>query len=146
MKVKEIMSQPVITVTADTTLEAVAGVMLRHNIGCVPVMDDDAKLVGIITHSDFIAKKKGIPFSRVRLPMLLGYGLREGTETIYDAAKSLTAGEIMTPNPVVLTEDDLVKTFLEKMLNDRVTHVPIVRGDSVIGVVARHDLLKMIAD
>lgn len=106
MKVKEIMSHPVVTVTEDATLESVANTMLKHHIGCVPVVDNNTRVIGIITHTDFIAKEEGIPFSRVRIPKLLGVALREGTETIYQAARDMTAGEIMTRHPVGRNRND----------------------------------------
>lgn len=146
MKVKEIMSHPVITVTEDTTLEEVARVMLEKGIGCVPVVDEQNKIVGIITHGDFIAKEKGLPFSFFRAPQLFGQWLKEGAETIYEAAKLMTAKDIMTRNPTTMTEDDLVKTVLEKMLSNKITHVPIVKEDVPIGIVARQDLLKMMTN
>lgn len=143
MKVKEIMSQPVITVTEDTTLKEIAGVMLDNGIGCVPVLDGHGKIVGIITHTDFTAKEKGMPFSVFRAPQLLGRWLKEGAEEIYEAAQTMTAKDIMTKNPVTLVEDDLVKTLLEKLMRHKITHIPIVRDGIPIGIVARQDLLKM---
>lgn len=146
MKVKEIMSQPVITVTEDATLEEIARIMLEHGIGCVPVVDGQNKIVGIITHADFIAKEKGLPFSFFRAPQLLGQWLKEGAETIYETAKTMTAKEIMTKNPITLSKDDLVKTLLEKMLSHKITHITIVQDGIPIGIVARQDLLKMMTN
>ena len=49
MKVSEIMVHPVIVVNEDATVEEIAKIMLDRRIGCVPVVDREGKLVGIVT-------------------------------------------------------------------------------------------------
>lgn len=146
MKLKGIMSKPVLTVHEDTTLDVAAGMMLENGYGCLPVVDNENNLVGLITHSEFIAKEEGIPFSRLRILKLLGHSLQDGMEKIYETAKTMTARDIVRINPETLTEDDTVRTFLELISEKEITHVPIVKDGLVIGIVTRQDLLKMVAD
>ena len=68
VKVKEIMSQPVITITEDAPLAQVAQLMLDRGIGGVPVTNIAGELIGIITESDFTAREKCLPFSLFRFP------------------------------------------------------------------------------
>jgi acetoin utilization protein AcuB len=51
LELKQIMRHPVHTVTSDCTLEEAADLMLHHNIGCLPVMEND-QIIGIITDTD----------------------------------------------------------------------------------------------
>jgi CBS domain-containing protein len=53
IRIKEVMTTQVITVRPSTPLKAAARLMLEHQIGCLPVMDE-SRLVGIITESDFV--------------------------------------------------------------------------------------------
>jgi CBS domain-containing membrane protein len=53
--VREVMCASPITTTADTPLGDAAAIMLRRKIGCLPVVDGDNRLVGIITEADFVA-------------------------------------------------------------------------------------------
>jgi CBS domain-containing protein len=53
VRVKEMMTYPVVTVTPDTAVGEAANLMLRKGIGCLPVMDG-ATLVGIITKTDLL--------------------------------------------------------------------------------------------
>ena len=53
--VKNVMTDTVVTTTPDTPLEEAAGVMLEKKIGCLPVIDAEGVLVGILTESDFVA-------------------------------------------------------------------------------------------
>jgi CBS domain-containing protein len=144
MKVKEFMSQPVITVRENTTLEEVARTMLSHHFGCVPVVDKQGKISGIITESDFAAKEKGFPFSTFRAPRVLGQWLsREGVERIYEAARQMTASEIMHSQVVTVTEEQAMDEVVELMLHHDINRIPVVRDGVPVGMIARHDLLRM---
>jgi CBS domain-containing protein len=146
MKLKEIMSHPVQTVSEDATLARVARLMLDKGIGAVPVVDGDGKLVGLITHSDFVSKEKAVPFSRYHVPTLLGqFSLKDDMEEAYEKAKSIPARDIMKAGPLTLTGDDTVRTFLESISKYNLTHIPILEEGELVGIVARQDLLKMIA-
>jgi CBS domain-containing protein len=146
MKAREIMAQPVITAKQDTTLDEIARLMLTHNIGCVVVVDEQGQLCGIATESDFSAKEQGVPFSTLRLPRVFGQWMsREGIERIYEAAKTMTVKEIMTVDVITLTEDDSVEQALTLMLKHGIHRIPVVRDGKPVGMLARHDLLKMMA-
>lgn len=146
MKAREIMTQPVITVKPDATLDEIARLMLTYNIGCVPVVDGQGKLCGIVTESDFSAKEHGIPFSTLRLPQVFSQWMpKEGIERIYEAAKKMTAKEIMTCDVITLKEDDAVEQALTLMLKHDIHRLPVVRDGKPVGMLARHDLLKLMA-
>jgi CBS domain-containing membrane protein len=57
--VKEAMVSDVVTTTPHTPLSRAADTMLSRKIGCLPVVDADGKLVGIVTESDFVAQFAG---------------------------------------------------------------------------------------
>jgi CBS domain-containing protein len=138
------MSAPVISVREDTPLVEVARLMTEHRIGGVPVVRGDGRLVGVITESDFAAKERGIPFSLLQLPQLFGHWLsRNNLEAIYDEARDITAGQVMTRNVVSVGEDDPVESAARKMCEDRVHRLPVLRGGVPVGIVARHDLLRV---
>jgi CBS domain-containing protein len=140
------MSQPVIVVGEDATLEEIARTMLAQNIGCVPVVDARGKISGIITESDFAAKEKGIPFSTFRAPQLFGQWLDKGTvERIYERARTMTAKEIMIHPAITVTEDQPVETALGLLLKHDVNRLPVVRDGVPVGIVSRHDLLRLMA-
>lgn len=146
MKINGIMSHPVITIGPEATVGDAAKMMLEHRIGCLPVVDSEGRLIGMLAETDFIAKEKGVPFSTLHAPRLLGMWLREGTESIYENAKTLRVVEIMRRNPRTLQDNDLVKTYLEMIIENGVSYVPVLRQRSLVGIVAPHDLLKMLAE
>lgn len=145
MNIKEIMAQPVITVREETTLEQTARTMLDNNIGCVPVVDAEGNLTGIITESDFAAKEKYIPFSTFSAPKVLGHWLPvDGIEGIYEAARNHSAKEIMTRSVVTVVENDVLEEAVELMLEKNINRIPVVRDGKPVGIIARRDLLRLL--
>jgi CBS domain-containing protein len=146
MKAREIMTQPVVTAKQDATLDEIARLMMTHNIGCIPVVDERDQLCGIVTESDFSATEHGIPFSTLRLPQVFSQWMPlEGIERIYEAAKKMRVTEIMNTNVLTLVENDSVERALTLMLKHGMRHLPIVRDGKPVGILTRHDLLKLMA-
>lgn len=144
MFVRQIMLTPVVTIHEGSSLEEAAGIMLEHNIGGLPVVDDRGELCGILTESDFVAKEKGIPFSIYRFPQMFGEWMpSEHIERIYEAARRRAVRDIMSRNVITVTEVDTLETVLEKMLKCGLHRLPVVRSKKPVGIVTRHDLLRL---
>ena len=146
MKAREIMSQPVLVIRQDATLDEAARLMLEKDVGGLPVVDAAGRLVGIVTESDFAAKERGVPFSTLRYPQVFGEWMsNEQIERVYHAARSKKVSEIMTGEVATVSEDDSVQKVLELMLQRNAHRIPVVREGVPVGMVARHDLLKLMA-
>lgn len=117
MKVSEIMTKEVISLSVDDTAEHAAQLMKEHNIGAIPV-DREDKVVGIVTDRDIvlrcIAENKDIKTQKVR--------------------------EIMTSNPVVGDEDMNVDDAARIMSERQIRRLPIVQSDKLVGMVSLGDL------
>ena len=144
MKISKIMSAPVITVTENESLETAARKMLDSGIGGLPVVDANGDLVGIVTESSFTARNKGVPFSTFRAPQLLGRWISgEGVDKIYQEARETPVSDVMTGPVVTVSEYETVTRAVELMLKHDVNRLPVVRDGRPVGIVARHDLLRM---
>lgn len=96
LELKEIMQRPVYTVTGECSLEEAAGLMLKHDIGCLPVMDQD-RIVGIITDTDIFqtfvdmlgGEKEGARFT-LKLPDEPGV-LARVAQAVADAGGNIIA-------------------------------------------------------
>lgn len=144
MRVSEIMVQPVVVARENATLEEVARTMVEHRIGCLPIVDARGRMAGVITVGDFAAKERGVPFSLVRAPQLLGQWLGQAdADRIYAQSRRLSASEIMTPHGITVTEDATLEDVLRQMLRHDINHVPVLRDGIPVGMVARHDLLRL---
>lgn len=145
MQVREIMAHPATTISQDASLAEAAKAMLDNGVGCLPVVDDEGNLVGIITESTFSAKSAGVPFSTFRAPQILGRWLsEEGIEQIYHSAREIPVRDVMVRSVIGIAENDSVATAVELMLKYDINRIPVVRDGKPVGVIARHDLLRML--
>jgi CBS domain-containing protein len=146
IKLAAIMTRPPITVCHDTTLDEAAARMIGQRVGCLLVVGPEGQLVGIVTPWDFGPKEDTCPFP---LFCASGFPRRQAWELTHSAAShhprvpTRTAREIMTPMPIVLTEDDTVMEAVAKMLHLGFDHLPVVRQGVPVGIVSRDDLLRL---
>ena len=70
---------------------------------------------------------------------------KEGIERVYEAARTMTAREIMTARVLTVSDDQSVEEVVECMLRHNIHRVPVVRDRVPVGIVARHDILKLMA-
>lgn len=147
MKAKEIMTSPAITVREDDTIEHAARTMVDKHLGGLPVVDGNGDVVGFVTDSDFAAKRRGVPFSLVMAPQILGEWVgADHVERIYQAARDRKIKEIMSKPPITARPDDTLETIVKKLLEYDVNRVVVTDGRRPLGVIARHDLLRLALD
>lgn len=144
--VKEIMTSPMVSVALDTPSGEVARIMRERDVGAVAVVDKDGRLCGLITESDFTGIGRCVPFSMDLAPVV--FGARAATlgelERIYQMAQKLRARDFMTERVQTAREDDQVGQVVHRMLRGNLKHLPVVRDGRPVGMVARHDLLKLL--
>ncbi|MFN8558493.1 MAG: universal stress protein [Dehalococcoidia bacterium] len=143
----EIMSGPPITVREQTTLEEVARTMIDRGVSSVLVVDAAGALRGIITESDFTGKERCLPFSAFKAPHLFGEWVsKQGVEEVYRAARGMIAREIMSAPVITATEQDAVTDVVARLVHHDIHRLPVVRDGKPVGVVTRHDLLRLMVD
>ena len=147
MNVGQIMRTPVVSIHESTSLEEAARAMLDHDLRGIPVVNQQGKICGFLSVSDFVIKDKYFVFGRQHVPQLFGnYIPREGIEELYEQARTNPVSDIMSRDVVYVTEDEPVEKVLELMLYRDLNRIPVVRDDVPVGIIARYDVLKMIAD
>jgi CBS domain-containing protein len=144
MRAHQIMTRPVITVTPETTIVEAANTMLQKHVSGLPVTDATGKLVGIVSEGDFIRRGEiGTQRRRGRfLKFILGPG-RAATDFVHE--HGCKVAEIMTPQPLTITEDTALEEIVELMEKNNVKRLPVMRGDSIVGIVSRANLLQAVA-
>ena len=147
MTVKELMTEPVVTVDENMLAVDIARVMQEHDIGAVVVVDESGQLRGIVTESDFTGIGRSVPFSVALAPVL--FGARAATiaelERIYVMARQLRARQIMSDKVQTAEESEDIGAVVQRMLTRKLRHVPVVRNGKPVGMLARHDILKLVA-
>lgn len=143
---KDIMPDLLVTVRGEATLEEAAGLMLQMDVGSLPVVDFRGHLIGILTDTDFGVGPAPAPAGQVADPQVLGNRLHDQVqvEQIYRAARSRRVRDVMSTPVVTVQEDDSIETVLARMYQNRIRHLPVLRGVLPVGMVSSRDLLQMI--
>jgi CBS domain-containing protein len=144
MRAHQIMTKPVITITPDATILEAAKIMLTRHISGLPVVDATGKLVGIVSEGDFIRRGE-IGTGRRRAPWLkfiLGPG-ESAWDFVHENGRKIA--EVMTPSPVTVTEDTPLAEIADLMERRHFKRLPVLRGDKIVGMVSRANLLQTVA-
>lgn len=145
MKIREIMSSPVVTANENDSLEQCARKMLELRIAQLPVVNDDATLTGFIAASDFIAKKTTVSFSRTEILELFGQWFDQGEiEKIYEDAGRITVKEVMSSPAISIGPDASVKEVFEELAGTGYHSIAVVEDGKPVGLVSVSDFLKLI--
>jgi CBS domain-containing protein len=144
MRAHQIMTRPVITITPETTIVEAANTMLQRHVSGLPVVDAAGKLVGIISEGDFIRRSEiGTQRQRGRfMKFILGAG-KEASDFVSEHGRKIA--EIMTPEPITINEDTDLEKIVELMEKNDIKRLPVMRGDKLVGIVSRSNLLQAVA-
>ena len=145
MRANQIMTQHVITIGADAPIADAVDAMLRHHVSGLPVVAADGDLVGIISEGDFIRRAEiGTQRKPGRwLSFLVGTD-RAAADFVH--AHGRKVGEIMTTDPLTISEDTPLDEIVEIMESNNVKRLPVMRGNRLVGIVTRSDFLATVAD
>jgi len=145
MRAHHIMTRKVTTVKADTPILDAANLMLQQHISGLPVVDETGKLIGMVSEGDFIRRSEiGTQRLRIRwLDFLMGVG-KVALNFVHEHGRKV--GEIMTQDDLcAATEDMPLEELVRLMERHNVKRLPVMRGDRLVGIVTRSDLLRAVA-
>ena len=139
------MTKKVITVKIATLIVDAANIMLREHVSGLPVVDETGKLVGIVSQGDFIRRAEiGTQRKRGRwLKFLLGPG-KVASDFVQERGRKV--GEIMTLDPHTVTENAALEDIVQLMEHNNIKRLPVMRGDQLVGIVTRSNLLQAVAE
>jgi len=144
MKAKDVMTPNVITIAPDASILEALRLMLQHRISGLPVVDKNGNLAGIVTEGDFLRRAEtGTERKRPRwVEFLLGPGTL-AKDYVHSHARRID--EVMTPEVRTVAEDADLDDIVALMERHRVKRVPVVRGNALVGIVSRANLLHALA-
>ncbi len=141
MRVRDVMTYGAIGVPVTATLAEAVETLLRSRVSALLVFDADRALVGILSEGDLLRRSElGTETKRPRWVefLLSGGKLAES----YAHTHGRKVSEIMTRKLMTITEDADVSEAVDLMLRGKVKRLPVLRGQTVVGVISRSDLLK----
>jgi CBS domain-containing protein len=123
MKVKDLLrhsNKEVITIAPGATIAEAMSRLISHQISCLPVVDEESNVVGIISDRDIF---------------------HEAFNNHHNYRDALV-GERMTTDVIIGVPDDQISYIAGIMTNNRIRHVPIVEEGKLIGLVSTGDVVK----
>jgi CBS domain-containing protein len=148
---QDLMTKNVIAVRPETPLVEAANILLKNRFNGLPVVDNQNKVLGIITEYDLILKGTAIhlpTFLKIFQEMEL---YKKGSEPIREDLKkifNIKVGEVMNSEPFVITSDTSIFKVVEVFSqHHRINPIIVVDSANILaGVISRHDLLKFLGD
>ena len=143
MEARDLMTSPVITVAPESTVGQAAQLMLDGRVSCLPVVAHD-ELVGILTHFDFGLHHRYHPLTDNLYTLLGATATPAHIEELSLRVRGKLVKEVMRSSVVTIEDDADVADVAAKMVRERVHRMPVMRGSRLVGIITRHDLLKLI--
>jgi CBS domain-containing membrane protein len=140
---REIMTQDVVSVKADTDIHEAGRLLIRNKISGMPVVDNDNRVVGMISISDLL-KFAGIPRGHVFNDVIMKYILRKPVPR-HGAGKKVK--DTMSTSVISAFPDTTVKKIAAILDKKGIKRVPVVdEKNKLVGIVSRGDILRIICE
>ncbi|MDT7839930.1 CBS domain-containing protein [Streptomyces justiciae] len=143
-KVGSVMTTDVVRARYGTPFKEVARLLGEHRISGLPVVDEDEKVVGVISETDLMVRQADAPDpyeprKRFRFTALSRRGRARAVK-----ARARTAGQLMTAPPVTVFADDTIVEAARTMAEHHIERLPVLDEEQrLVGIVTRRDLLQV---
>ncbi|MET7690350.1 CBS domain-containing protein [Streptomyces sp. NPDC005483] len=143
-KVGSVMTTEVVRAMYGTPFKEVARLLGEHHISGLPVVDEDEKVIGVISETDLMIRQAETPDpyepkKHHRLASLTREGRTRAVKT-----RARTAGHLMTEPPVTVHADNSIVEAARTMAQHRVERLPVLDEENrLVGIVTRRDLLTV---
>jgi len=142
----DLMTRDVAVVTPETSLLEAVKLMARRQISGMPVVDDAGTIVGMMCEGDLIRWHEGYSERQARWLDMLA----EGVELAPAFVKAIReqhhkVKSVMAPGATTVTEETPAREVARIMYERNIKRVPVVREGKLIGIVARSDLVRALA-
>lgn len=113
---RDVMTTTVITTTPEISIQEISRLLSFHNVSGLPVLDPSGAPIGMVSEADLLGKR------------------------------GATVADIMSRELVSVSEETSLETVAQLMAQRRIKRVPVVRGQRVVGIVSRADIVRALAE
>jgi len=127
----------------DTSIETVAQRFADEGVSGMLVVDDDQRLLGVITESDLIDQRRNlhVPTAIALFDMVIPMGEAQFEEELA-RMQAMTVGDLVQTDVVSVTADINLSEISSIMGDQHIHHLPVLDGDFVVGMICKHDVIK----
>ncbi len=146
LKAKEIMNPNPENCLLDTSINDIMAQFANKDTDYILVLDEDDRLCGIITESDLIDQQANlhVPTAMTIFDMVLPLGT-ERFEREVNRLQAITAEDLMISDLQSVTPETRLDELATLMSEAHIHHLPVIDGQSVEGLITKHDLIKAMA-
>ena len=144
--VLEIMTKDVVTALPTTSIREISNLMTQHSISAIPIVNEEKKLVGIVTSSDLVRQGQSLHIPTV-ISIFDWVIPLEGEKTFKKEIDRITAqqaSDIMTKEVITVSLRDNLTTCTDIMSSKRLHALPVIYEDIVVGIITRSDIIRNI--
>jgi len=144
---RDIMTENIIVVKNDTTVNNLIRIFVEKGISCAPVVSENNRLVGIVTKTDILGYFMDIDLhvsvKEAFHDFMDFYSEHKNMETLLD--KELNVESIMTPDPITAGEEITVESLARTMIDNNIHRLIITKDTEITGIVSTLDILYHVA-
>jgi CBS domain-containing protein len=138
--VKDVMTTRVVWVKKSASFQAMAAALRKRRVSAFPVLNDDGRVIGVVSEADMLAKE-ALGSEPEGMPGMIA-GLLRRRE--HQKARGTTAGDLMTSPAVTVTPDDTIERAAQLMYTRKVKRLPVVdENGNLVGIISRADVLSV---
>ena len=148
MKVKDLMTKNVISVKPDELLGDVVVKFMGNKISGAPVVDE-GELVGIISKADILKQLSTAGSIHELLVAVSGLWEKNKKNNSIDYLKKISkrvVSDVMSRHVVTVDPESSIERAARLMVNRNINRLPVVENKKLLGIVARGDLIKALAN
>ncbi|WP_435099456.1 CBS domain-containing protein [Arhodomonas sp. AD133] len=146
MKAEDVMVTEVVSVTADTPVEEIARLMMKHAVSGLPVTDEQGGVVGIVSEGDLIRRPEiGTDEGSRRAGWLSLFTDAEAQSRAFVRSHGRRADDVMTRDVVSVDEDTPLIEVARLLEKHHIKRVPVTRSGQLVGIVSRANLVQALA-
>lgn len=143
MKVEEVMTKDVYTVKPDDLASKAVALICKHNIAGLPVVDEENKVVGVVSEKDLLSKMYPGYDEFQRDPV--GSMDFENMELNYYDVSKLKIKEVMSSPPITALPDTPILKIGSMMILNKIRRIPIVdKAGKLLGIVSQGDIHRTV--
>jgi predicted transcriptional regulator len=118
MIARDIMTRNVYTISPEASVQEVAQLLSRKSISGAPVIDNDGKIIGIVSEADIIGKVNRV---------------------------AMCAADIMSPEIIFVDEETRIGEIAMLLVERNIKRVPVMQNGKLVGIVCRADIVHAVA-
>jgi len=145
MTVADVMSRSVVAISPEAPLAQAIRLMIDRRVSGLPVIDAEGRAVGMLTEGDLLRRVE--TGTEGKAPGWFASFVFPGRQAeLYVRTHGRRVSEIMTPNVMSVEENTPLADVVALMQRNRIKRLPVMRGERVVGIVSRADLVSVVGE